>query len=135
MHRWIAALGLAALCFIGCGVADRLPPVLGPTPLTDSTFESDQVLLNFRVETVEEFQQTEFRFNGSVRNDGPDRPNARFEVVSTRNIPDPNGNRASSVIGAQPYGTLLQHQVQPISIVVVTPNTDNVSITGRFAHD
>lgn len=135
MRRFFAALVLAALCFAGCGVAERLPPLLGPTPLFDSTFEVDQVLVNFRVERVEEFQASEFRFNGSVKNNGVDRPGARFEVVSTRNIADPNGNRASQVIAVEPYGILLTSQTQPISIVAVVPNVDNVSITGRFAHD
>lgn len=130
-----ALLLFVALWFVGCGVAERLPPVLGPTPLFDSTFESDQVLVNFRVERVEEFQASEFRFNGSVKNNGPDRANARFEVLTTRNIPDPNGDKAQQVVGVQTYGTLLTHQTQPISIVVVVPNVENVQVSGRFAHD
>lgn len=135
MRGFYAAIVLSGMWFIGCGVADRLPPVLGPTPLFDTTFESDQVLVNFRVERVEEFQGSEFRFNGSVKNNGPARPNARFEIISTRNIPDPNGNRAVTIIGLQHYDTLLQGQTQPISLVAVVPNVDNASITGRFAHD
>jgi hypothetical protein len=123
------------LVYAGCGAADRLPPVFGPTPLSETTLTTDQVLVNFRVERVEEFQATEFRFNGSVKNLGNPLVNARFEVVSTRNIPDPNGNRASNVIAIQSYGTLIMGQTQPIAVVGIVPNVDNVSITGRFAHD
>ena len=129
------AILLVALLFAGCGAAERGLPVLGPTPLFDTTQLVDQVIVNFRVERVEEFQASEFRFDGSVKNTGTDKLNARFEVVTTRNIPDPNGNRAVQIIATQNYGTLLSGQTQPISVIGVEPNVDNVSVTGRFAHD
>lgn len=109
--------------------------MFGPTPLLETTVTTDQALVSFRVERVEEFQATEFRFQGSVKNLGNPLVNARFEVVATRNIPDPNGNRASNVIATQPYGTLIMGQVQPIAVTGVVANVDNVSVTGRFAHD
>lgn len=135
MRRFLGSLLVAGLLFAGCGAAERLPPVFGPTPLTETTFTTDQVLVSFRVERVEEFQSTEFRFQGSVKNLGNPLPNARFEVVATRNIPDPNGNRASNVIATQLYGTLIMGQLQPVAVTGVVANVDNVAVTGRFAHD
>jgi hypothetical protein len=134
-RRWVALLILAGLVFIGCGAADRFPPVLPPTPLQETVENTDNVVVSFRVEVIEEFQSTEFRFNGSVRNTGDARPNARFEVLATKNIPDPNGKHTQYIIAVQPYGTLLTSQTQPISLVAVLPNVDNSTVTGRFAHD
>ena len=135
MRPWVAIMLLAGAAFAGCGTANNLPPVLGPTPLTETTEEVDQVLVTFRVERVEEFQATEFHFDGSVKNAGPDKANARFEVVQTKNIPDPNGNFQTQVIATQSYGTLLSGQTQPIAAVGIVPNVSDVTITGRFAHD
>lgn len=135
MHRLVSGMILAALVVAGCGAADQLPPVLGPTPLTETTTTVDNVLVNFRVERVEQFQAAEFRFHGSVKNLGNDLPNARFEVITTRNIPDPNGNRAVVVIAAQSYGTLLMGSTGLIGVTGVVPNVENVTVTGRFAHD
>ena len=134
MRPWVALVFTLAVVFVGCGAENQSPPILGPTPLTETTEEVDQVLVTFRVERVEEFQSTEFRFDGSVKNVGPPRAGARFEVVSTRNIPDPNGNFAEQVIATQSYDTLQTNQVQPIAVTGVVPNVSNVTITGRFAH-
>lgn len=135
MHRTVSGMILAALIVAGCGAADQLPPVLGPTPLTETTTKVDNVLVNFRVERLEQFQAAEFRFHGSLKNVGGDLANARFEVVTTRNIPDPNGFRAVNVIATQSYGTLLQGATALVGVTGVVPNVENVTVTGRFAHD
>jgi acyl-coenzyme A thioesterase PaaI-like protein len=131
----IYGLLAAVLVAAGCGAADQLPPVFGPTPLTETTTRVGNVIVNFRVERVEQFQAAEFRFHGSVKNLGDPLANARFEVVTRRNIPDPNGFRAEAVIAVQSYGTLLMGSEQLVGVTGVVPNVENVTVTGRFAHD
>jgi len=120
---------------LGCGAQELSSPVLSPTPLQETTFVQDQVVVNFRVETIEGFGTKEFRFNGSLRNLGASLENARFEVYTTNNISDSNGNRRRQIVASQEYGQLLSNQVQNIAVSAVVPSVSNVSITGVFAHD
>jgi hypothetical protein len=123
------------LVFAGCGAKELTPPVFGPTPLEETSIVSDQILVAYRVERVEEMGATEFRFGGSVRNLGPPVENGRFEVWTTRNTLDPNGNRTRQIVASQSFGRLLSQQVQPIAVTAIVPSVSNVTVTGAFAHD
>ncbi|MBI4858656.1 MAG: tetratricopeptide repeat protein [Candidatus Riflebacteria bacterium] len=135
LSRFIWILITVALAFIGCGSQEFGPPVFGPTLLEETTTLEGQVVVNYRVETVEKFGTTEFTFNGSVQNLGADVRNARFEVLSTKNNPDPNGIRAQKVIASQPFGDLLAGQRSVVALTGIVPNVDNVTVKGRFARD
>jgi hypothetical protein len=125
-----------SLLLAGCGVA-RLPDnVFGPTPLVDTNLVTpDSVIVNFRVEELAHHGALEFRFNGSVKNLGPPLSNARFEVVATRNVPDPTGVRSERIVTTQSYGRLDTNQTQVIAAVAELPAFENARVRGRFVHD
>jgi hypothetical protein len=135
-YAYFATLGLLGLLFLGCGSQPFGPTLQGPTPLKETTTQTgDQVIVNFQVNPIQQFQSTDFRFQGSVQNLGPPLPNARFVVIARQNTPNQQGTLEQDIIATQSFGLLLQGQTQVITVHGVVPNVLDVTVFGQFAHD
>jgi hypothetical protein len=135
-RAYFATVGTLALLFLGCGSQALVPQTTGPTPLKETTTQTtDQVIVNFQVNPVQQFQSTDFRFQGSVQNLGPPLQNARFVVIARQNNLNPAGFQEQEIIATQNFGLLLQGQTQVITVHGVVPNVLDVTVFGQFTHD
>lgn len=132
MPRIITACLFVALVLFGCGNETIQNPPIEPAFLRESTFLEGDVLVDFKAERVNNFQTAKFTFNGSVRNNGEDLENARFEIVTETMTTLPTGSPEIKVESTQNFEFLPSGGVQQIALSAEIPNLRRVFVTGRF---
>ena len=125
-----AAVGLSS-----CQSSVLAPPGAVSIPDTEATsFIVDDVLVHFRKDRINDFQTTTLVWSGYVQNLGNRVPNARFEILSTRGSAERDGVQ-SKIESVQSFQDLLPGQQQLLHVSFTFPNTHELAISERFAHD
>ena len=131
---------LAVLIFAaaaGCGIDDpRAPLAVGglTTLLFERTFSQGDLEISEQVLVTNLDIGTNFHLNATVLNLGPDLPNARFEMLTQRQLDVFGGGtelRPPEVVAIQDLGTLHSSQTQGVALEHRELGFTRILISGR----